>query len=425
MKQKDILLKSLAEFCRLLLGIVFIFSGFVKAVDPMGGAIKISEYLNAFGLQILQSVSVPLAFNLSAIEFVLGVCIFLGVYRRYTTFLIVVFMLIMTPLTFYLALFNPVSDCGCFGDALVISNWATFFKNIVLLLSSFIVLKYNQILCSCYSYRVYWFVALYAYVFGIGFAYYNYNHLPIIDFRPYKIGASIPGLMSIPPGAPQDEYNYLFVYEKNGVKQTFTLDNYPAEDSTWTFVESKTELTKKGYRPPVESFHLFNEAGSDISDVLLSDTGVVLLLISPKLESADDGEMDEINGLYDYSLMNQIPFYGVTGSTESGIEAWRDNTGAEYPFLQADEVLLKTMIRSNPGLIMLKNGIILGKWHYNDFPSEEQVKDVLDGCLVESWSKEKEEGRLITNLLTFTVPLLVVWGYDFIRFRRKKKIKTK
>ena len=157
---------------------------------------------------MLQPFTVLLSFNLSAIEFALGVCMLLGVYRRYVSFLILIFMAFMTPLTLYLALFDPVSDCGCFGDALVISNWETFFKNIVLSLAAIVTFYFITSACSsALLFRAYWFVALYAYLFGVGFAYYNYNHLPVIDFRPYKIGANIPKLMEMPEEAPQDEYN--------------------------------------------------------------------------------------------------------------------------------------------------------------------------------------------------------------------------
>jgi uncharacterized membrane protein YphA (DoxX/SURF4 family) len=214
MKYKDTVIKVLAECCRLLLGIVFIFSGFVKAVDPMGGSIKITDYLVSFGLAKLQPFAVLLSFNLSALEFALGVCILLGIYRRYTSLLILVFMAFMTPLTLYLALFNPVSDCGCFGDALILTNWQTFYKNLILSSAAVVVFIYSQRLLRCYTYKAYWFVALFAYLCAIGFAYFNYYHLPVIDFRPYKVGANIPALMQIPDGAPVDEYKYTLIYEK-------------------------------------------------------------------------------------------------------------------------------------------------------------------------------------------------------------------
>lgn len=423
MKSKDTVVKILAELSRLLIGAVFIFSGFVKAVDPVGGAIKIGDYLTAFGLDMLQPFTVLLSFNLSAIEFALGVCMLFGVYRRYVSFLVLVFMAFMTPLTLYLALFDPVSDCGCFGDALVITNWETFFKNIVLSVAAVIAFIYNQRLFQCFTYKVYWFVALYAYLFGVGFAYYNYNHLPVIDFRPYKIGANIPKLMELPEGAAEDQYKYTFVYEKDGVQKEFSLEDYPANDSSWTFVESKTELLKKGYQPPVDAFNIYNQEGDDVTDEIIGNQGPVLLLIAPKLEDADDEQMDEINGVYDYALEHSIPFYCVTGSSPEAIDAWSDNTGAEYPYRMADEVLLKTIIRSNPGLVLLDGGTIVGKWHYNDIPEEEEVKAVMDRCLDGNVTKSKEDGALVTNLLTFTVPLLLVWVYDLLRFRRRRKEK--
>ncbi|WP_102407719.1 BT_3928 family protein [Parabacteroides bouchesdurhonensis] len=422
MKGKETVLKIIAESCRLLIGVVFIFSGTVKAIDPMGGAIKIGEYLASFGLEKLQSFDVLISFNLSAAEFTLGVCMLLGVYRRYASFLTLLFMAFMTPLTLYLALFNPVSDCGCFGDALVITNWETFYKNIVLLAAAIFVFIYNQKLLQCFTYKVYWFVALFAYAFNVGFAYYNYNHLPILDFRPYKIGANIPEQMSIPEGAPEDEYRYSFVYEKDGVKKEFSLEDVPAGDSTWTFVDSKTELVKQGYVPPIAAFNIYNDKDEDVTDEILHNPDGVLLLIASKLENADDERIDEINNVYDYAVENKIPFYCITGSSPEEIIKWSDNTGAEYPFLMADEVLLKTIIRSNPGLVFLKDGTILAKWHYNDIPKEENLKNIIDGYLQGNKPKNKEDGLLVTNLLTFTVPLLLVWIYDFLRNRRKKKV---
>lgn len=424
MRGKETLKKIIAEGCRLLVGAVFVFSGTVKAVDPMGGAIKIDDYLTAFGLESLQPFSVLLSFNLSAVEFTLGICLLLGVYRRYTTFLTLALMCFMTPLTLYLALFNPVSDCGCFGDAIVISNWQTFYKNIVLLSASIYLFIQNQRLTQGFSFHAYWFVALWAYAFAIGFAYRNYNHLPIVDFRPYKIEANIPALMSIPEGAPADEYRYSFIYEKDGVRKEFTLDDAPADDSTWVFVDSKTELIKQGYVPPITDFIVFDGNGEDVTEQLLQNPKGLFLLIAPHLEDADDDRIDEINNVYDYALENGMDFYGVTGSSEEAILRWSDNTGAEYPFLMADEVTLKTIIRSNPGLVLLREGTILMKWHYNDIPPEEALPATVEACLAgNSGWKAKEEDRILTNLLSFAVPLSLVWCYDYLRYRRRRKTK--
>ena len=227
--------------------------------------------------------------------------------------------------------------------------------------------------------------------------------------------------MAIPEGAPEDEYAYTFIYEKDGVQKEFSLDNYPADDSSWTFVDTKTELIKKGYEPLVDNFNLYDEAGDEVTDDILHNPEPVLLLISPKLEEADDEHIDEINSMYDYALEHQIPFYGVTGSTQEVIEFWSDNTGAEYHSRALREVLLKTIIRSNPGLVLLKEGTIMAKWHYNDFPREGDIQPVLDGCLSGKEIKKAEECPLTTNLLPFAVPLLLVWIYDYLRFRRKRK----
>jgi len=417
---KETTTKVLVECCRLLLGVVFIFSGFVKAVDPVGFAIKIEDYLVAFGLESLNSLSMVAAMNLIAIEFMLGVCVLLGAYRRYSSLLVLAFMTFMTPLTLYLALFDPVSDCGCFGDAVILTNWETFWKNVVLLAAAIFLFIHNQRIFSFYTYKVYWFIALFSFLFCTSFEWQNYRHLPILDFRPYKIGANIPEAMSIPEGAPMDEYLYSFIYEKNGKQEVFGLENIPAEGSGWTFIESQTTLIKEGYVPAIASFNLYTPDDRDVTDEILEEGKDVFLLISPDLSEANDEFIDEINGVYDYSLEEGLDFYGVTGSSEEGINRWIDYTGAEYPFLQADDVLLKTIIRSNPGLVLLRGGTVWAKWHFRDIPEVEDVKKVMDDYRSRGQAVVKEDRSLMTNLLTFAVPLLLVWVYDYFRNRRKK-----
>lgn len=420
MKQKEILLKVLTECSRILIGVVFIFSGFVKAIDPVGSTIKIDDYLSAFGLDFLQPLSALVSFNLSAIEFSLGVCMLLGVYRRYTSLLTLVFMAFMTPLTLYLALFDPVSDCGCFGDAVVITNWETFLKNIVLLAAAAMAFMHNKRIRPMYTFKVYWFVALFSYLFCIGFSYWNYRHLPLLDFRPYKIGTSIPESMQIPEGAPEDEYAYSFLYEKDGEIKEFALDDIPAEDAGWSFVDSKTKLLKEGYRPLITDFGIYNQEDDEVTDMILENPGV-LLLIAPKLEKADDDRIDDIINVYDYAEEKGLAFYGVTGSSPQAVSEWSNNTGAEYPFLYADDVVLKTIIRSNPGLVLLKEGTVLAKWHYLDIPEEERLDEVIGGYLNATTPPKKEDGRLVFFLLTFTIPLLLVWIYDYVRNRCRKE----
>lgn len=405
--------------CRLLLGIVFLFSGTAKAIDPAGTAIKVGEYFTAFGLKDLQWLALPFSVNLSAIEFTLGVCMLLGVYRRYASFLTMLMMIFMTPLTLYLALNNPVPDCGCFGDVLLLSNWQTFYKNIVLLAASVVAFIYNQRTVALYTFKTYWIVALFSYVYCICFSMVNYWHLPIVDFRPFRVGVNISEQMAVPEGAPQDEYEYTFVYEKDGKQKMFSLENAPAADSTWTFVSSESKLIRKGYVPPISDFLVLTLSGDDMTETLLTDTTATFLLIAPNLEQASDERIDEINNVYDYAQDKRMRFYCLTGSDEEAINQWIDYTGAEYPFLFVDEVTLKTMIRSNPGMVLLKHGTILSKWHYKDIPDEQHIDAAVSKILKHS-SSDKKRLRIITNLLTFTVPLLLFWIIDYSRNRRTR-----
>ena len=367
--------------CRLLLGLVFLFSGTVKAIDPAGGTIKVEEYFSAFGFPNMQWLAFPFSINLSAFEFTLGTCLLLGVYRRYSSFLSLMMMLFMTPLTLYLALKNPVADCGCFGEAVILTNWQTFYKNIILLIASVIAFLYHKRTTSFYTFRAYWIVAIYAYLFCVGFSMHNYRHLPLIDFRPFKVGINISEGMTIPDDAPQDEYIYSFVYEKDGKERTFTLDDVSSVDSSWTFIRSESELLHKGYQPPISDFVVMTLEGEDMTNNLLGDTTALFLLISPKLEEAGDSRIDEINSTYDYAQEKKMRFYCLTGSEEPAIRQWIDYTGAEYPFLFCDAVTLKTMIRSNPGLMLLKKGTILAKWHNNDIPQEQQIDKITTNLL--------------------------------------------
>ena len=425
-------IKVLAEFCRILIGVTFVFSGVVKAIDPTGWAIKGGEYLTAFGLKHYAWMEYALSFNVSSIEFTLGICLLLAVYRKWTTLGVLLMMCFMTPLTLYLALFSPVADCGCFGDAIILSNWATFFKNVPLLTAAIIVFIYHKRLTPFYSFRANWFVALFAYLFCMAFCYQNYTHLPIKDFRPYKVGLNIHKLMEIPEDAPQDEL--LFIYEKDGVKKEFTLEDSPFDDASWKFVDSK--IFKKGFIPVISSFELYNKNGDNIEDFILSQPRLTFLLVLPAIKEANDVHINKISAIYDYAVEAEakLPFYGVTASSEEDIEEWRENTGADYPFLTADDVLLKTMIRSNPGLIILKNGTILAKWHHNDIPDEEHLVEAimrLDSTPIDeddmtapeilAEKNQKERISWLRIITGFTLPLLLIWIYDFFRNRHIRK----
>ena len=367
-------LSILGAAARTLLGLTFIFSGFVKAVDPLGTVYKIEDYLNAFGGFFTQLVPAApyAACALILFEFVLGVLLTFNVWTKVTSWLALAMMLVMTPLTLYLAITNPITDCGCFGDAIHLSNWATFGKNVVLLVLVAVLLWAKDHLFATWVQPVNILICVLAFCLCGGLMTYSLLHLPPVDFRPYKIGNNIPELMvvEIPEDAPRDEYEYRFIYEKDGVQQEFTLDNYPKNDSSWVFVEQTSKLIKKGYEAPESPVHDFvltltdEETGDiyDMTDEILEQDSVTLAIMY-KIEKASRKMVAKLNRLYEHSMETGMPFYAVTGSGEREVEIWRAETGAEYPILSCDGITLKTIVRANPGIVVLHQGTVADKYN--------------------------------------------------------------
>ena len=209
-----------------------------------------------------------------------------------------------------------------------------------------------------------WIVVNYAILFILAISLWCLYFLPLFDFRPYHIGADIPAGMTVPEGEQPPQFETTFILEKDGKQKEFTLDNYP--DSTWTFIDSRTVQVAEGYEPPIHDFSIeVRETGDDITDSVLHDPGYTFLLIAPNLAKASDTNFGEIDQLYEYAREHGYPFYCLTASGDDAIERWRDLTGAEYPFCMTDETTLKTIIRSNPGLLLLKGGVVLNKWSHN------------------------------------------------------------
>jgi uncharacterized membrane protein YphA (DoxX/SURF4 family) len=355
--------------CRFLLALVFIFSGFVKAIDPLGSTYKIEDYLNAFGgfFAGFTFVALPASIILSTLELLIGLNFLFHVQLRRTSFVALLFMLVMTPLTLYIAMYNPVTDCGCFGDALVITNWQTFGKNAVFLVLSLYVFVLSKKSHPIFLPRVEWILVLVFTLAGIGLSVYTYNHLPLIDFRPYKVGVNIPEAMSIPEGVPTDKYETTFIYEKDGVQQEFTLENYPKGDSTWTFVDQKTVLISKGYEAPIHNFSIVDAAYDDITHDLIEYEGSVYLLIMYDVNKASETGAKRAEETYQKYKNSDTRFYALTASSDDEVEAFKQKTGVTYPFAKTDPITLKTIVRANPGLMLMKNGTIIGKWHWRDF----------------------------------------------------------
>ena len=414
--------KWIVNICRFILGATFVFSGFVKAVDPLGTYYKIQDYLAAFGMQQLLPDIVPLLMSvlLAVLEFAVGMHLLLGIKRRFTTRLALLIMLVMTPLTLYLALTNPISDCGCFGDALVLTNWQTFGKNVVLLTCAIVLMITPWAMVRFLTKKMEWTLSNYCIVFALALAGYCLATLPIIDFRPYKIGNNIREGMEIPEGAKPTIFDTRFIMEKDGVKQTFTVDNYP--DSTWTFVSAETVVVEKGYEPPIHDFVMESlETGEDITDEVLDDPGYTFLLITHRTEEADEGNIDLINELYEYCLENGYKFYALSSSSAEAIELWRDRTGAEYPFCIMDDITLKTMVRSNPGLMLIKGGVILNKWPSSQLPDEFDLTDKLEQLPLGQVKEVNDLRTLGIVGLWYIVPLLLIILIDRIFNKKNNK----
>lgn len=362
---------------RVIFGLVFLFSGFVKAVDPLGTAYKISDYLEAFSLTSLDFLAFPASLLLIATEFTIGFNILFNVHLKASTWAASLFMLVMTPVTLYLAISNPISDCGCFGDAIVMTNWQTFYKNVVLcIILATIALLQNQTRPWLSNWGA-WIVTLIPILISFGISIYCYNLLPIIDFRPYKIGNNIIEGMQIPEDAPLDKYETTFFYEKDGIEKAFTLDNYPAEDSTWTFVRQESKLIEQGYVPPIHDFSIITEDG-DITDLILEDAGYTLLVISHKVEKASTKNIKCVKSTIENAKKAGAKVIWLTSSYSDDIEEFKSEYEINDTFGATDDITLKTIVRSNPGLVLIKDATVIEKWHHNSLPTKEKLNQLIN-----------------------------------------------
>ena len=363
----------IGSIARTLLALTFLFSGFVKAIDPLGTVYKIEDYLTAFGgfFTSLLPLATLAAVLLILTEWTLGVMMLCNIRTQLTAWLSLAFYAVMTPLTLYIALTNPISDCGCFGDALVISNWQTFWKNVVLTALVIALLCTKRYIPQTFVRWAELSIALLGAALAGGLMLYTHYHLPLIDFRPYKIGNNIPELMEIPDDAPHDEYAVTLIYEKDGVEQEFTLQDYPRGDSSWHFVDQQSKLIKKGYEPPIHDFELINYEGEDLTYDLLEEEHVTLVVMYD-LQKADLNQLPKLAQLCKVNQQEEQPVYILTSATDEQIEdfitqhddvleeSWREL------FLTADGIMLKTIVRANPGVFVINNGTIIDKYNLRD-----------------------------------------------------------
>jgi uncharacterized membrane protein YphA (DoxX/SURF4 family) len=408
MADKSILAKRVLFISRILVGLVFIFSGFVKAIDPSGFAIKIEEYLLAFHMDFMTSLAYPLAIIQSSAEVFIGLNLIMGICLISTAWLLMLFMSFYTVLTFILALTNPVTDCGCFGDAIKLTNWQTFGKNVVLMfptLGVFLNRKCDsgapnpgkQLMCMV------------NFILPTLISAYCLWHQPILDFRPYKVGVNIPDGMKTPEGAPSDVYENTFIYKKDGIRKEFTEQNFPWQDTTWKWVETRKKLVSKGYEPPIYNFTITNSQGGDITDQVLADTSYVLLIVSPKLEHASAKGMQMMNEVAMKANTLGFRTYCLTSSTTTEIEKFTDSYKPVFEVCTSDETTLKTIVRANPGLLILKKGTILGKWNYRDALRVDEIQsDLISGILRKGSANQERTMVVMVALIALVFYALIL-----------------
>jgi uncharacterized membrane protein YphA (DoxX/SURF4 family) len=401
--------------------LLFIFSGYVKAVDPIGSEIKFGEYFEAFGMSALEPGALVFGILLSTVELIIGLCFLFGLKMKLASLGAVLFMIFMTVLTLILAITDAVQDCGCFGDAIKLSNWQTFYKNLIILpfvTYAFIERRNYRQIFDC---KREWIIATVLFLASSGISIYAYRHLPFIDFMAYKAGANIPEGMTVPEGAQPDVYeDGTYIYEKDGKKESFTLDNLP--DDTWKFVEASTpKLLKKGYVPPTKDFSITSlETGEILHDDIFAQDGYLIFITSADVNKASLKNSDVLNDLYKYSLDNNIRFIMLSGSSEQANRLYLQNAKAEYPVYSTDATVLKSMVRSNPGIMLLKDNVILRKWNIGDAPAVGELKSLTSMNPDEIIAGSGSFGKWTTVLLACSALVLFVL-FSIRSFRNKNE----
>ncbi|MCF8304592.1 MAG: DoxX family protein [Bacteroidales bacterium] len=362
------MMRILTTVSRLLAGFVFIFSGFVKGVDPLGTAYKMEDYFIAYGIEWLMPASLVLAIILVTAEFLIGITLVFNLKIKWASWGLLLMMSFFTIVTFYDALENPVPDCGCFGDALTLTNWQTFYKNIFLMIPTIIVFirrnRINQVL----SWKAQGYITAGVAVLFVAFSYYNYQHLPMIDFRNWKVGNK----MYLENPEPV-KYYLTFRNKETGEEKEFLSPNYPYNDSAWM---SKWEYVDKRVVDPNEfeghELQILDSAGNDYTDNYIRNPDYQFILIAKDIEKANREDFEKIKPFAQKAGNDGYEFIALASG--GNIYEYKEKIEAGFPFYQADEIVLKTMIRANPGLMLMKDGEVLAKWHNNDFPAYKEVK---------------------------------------------------
>lgn len=356
----------ITQFSRLFVGILFIISGLIKLNDPVGFSYKLAEYFSepVFNLPFLVPFSLPLALFLVIIEVLLGIMLLIGYKSKFTIWSLLLMIVFFTFLTFYSAYYNVVKDCGCFGDALHLTPWQSFTKDVILLFFIFILFANKKLVKPLFNKGIQNLITSVGMVLAIFMAYHVLNHLPIIDFRPYKVGTNIQKGMEIPEGAPQAVVEMTFIYKVNGVNKEFTEKDLMNIPGGAEFVDRKDKVISEGYVPPIHDFTMMKD-GSDYKDELLQEPKL-LMLVTYDLSKSDVDGMQKLEKLHQEATAKGYKVIGMTNSSEEEIQKAQKTYNLKFDFYTCDAIALKTIERANPSIVILEKGTVKQKVHYND-----------------------------------------------------------
>lgn len=360
-------MKIITQIFRLLVGITFVFSGFVKLVDPLGSTYKFEEYFSEEVLNLTFLVPLALEFSIILIlaELLLGVMLLVGFKSKFTSYSLLFLISVFLFLTWYSAYYNKVNDCGCFGDAIKLSSWQTFYKNVVLIfMILWLLIKHKEIKPLLGNFIAKSLIVL-SITFSIFILYQVLTYLPIIDFRPYAIGKNITEGMTIPANAKKAIYKDTWVYKVDGVDKTFTTEEKPWQIADAKFVSRKTDVIQEGYKPPIHDFTMEKD-GEDLTEQLLQEQKLMLIVMY-NIEKSHKNGFKHIKDLSDKAIENGYKVFAMSASPEADFLKLKAEYQLNFDLLFCDETTLKTMIRANPGMMMLNKGTITEKWNWRSY----------------------------------------------------------
>lgn len=358
-------MKLLANISRILVGIVFVFSGFVKGVDPLGTSYRLEDYFIAFNWSFFIPLALFFSIVLVTTEFLVGMMLLFNLRMKFTSWLLLMMMVFFTLLTLNDAINNPVPDCGCFGDAIKLTNWQTFYKNLVLMPLALIIWSYRKKFKPFTNKRLQWLLAgVFAALFA-GFSHYCYSHLPVIDFTEWKVGHKL-----YPENPKPVKYYLTYRNKKSGETKEYLSPNYPFSDSVWMsqweFVSQRVDDPNQYYG---KGLLITDTTGNNITESIVRNPGYQLVINAYDLSKTNIAAFKKLDAFCLQAYADDIPAVALVSAENKVIKQFADANKLHLQFCTTDDIILKTIVRSNPGLLLMKDGVILKKWHYNDLPS--------------------------------------------------------